>query len=393
MDKKAVYITYAYRTAVGSFLGSLAEITAPELGAIIIDKIVEDSKIDPELINEVIWGQVITGGSGQNPSRQALMKTRIPHTVPSFTVNKVCGSGLKTVCLAASSIIAGDNEIVIAGGQENMSRGLHGAYIRAGAKFSDVKMIDLMQYDGLTDAFSNNLMGITAENISRQFSISREMQDEFAANSQQKAAMAMSEGNFEKEIIAVELIRKKETIMFKHDEGIRPDSTIAILAKLRPAFDKNGTVTAGNSSSINDGAAGLMIVSEEILKKYNLTPLVRIVAYATAGVDPSIMGTGPVPASKKALAKAGWTINDLDVIEVNEAFASQAIYVNQQMKWNPKKVNISGGAIALGHPIGASGSRVLVTLIHQMKRINAKKGLATLCIGGGMGVAMCIENV
>jgi len=393
MDKKAVYITYAHRTAVGSFLGSLGEIPAPQLGALIIDRIVEDSKVDPELINEVIWGQVITGGSGQNPSRQALMATRIPHTVPSFTVNKVCGSGLKTVCLAASSIIAGDNEIVIAGGQENMSRGLHGAYIRTGNKFGDIKMVDLMQYDGLTDAFSNNLMGITAENISRHFNITREMQDEFAANSQQKAAKARSEGNFDNEIIPVELIRKKETIMFEHDEGIRPDSTIEILAKLRPAFDKNGTVTAGNSSSINDGAAGLMVVSEEVLKRHNLTPLVRIVSYDTAGVDPSIMGTGPIPASKKALAKAGWNVNDLDVIEVNEAFAAQAIYVNQQMKWDPKKVNMNGGAIALGHPIGASGARVLVTLIHQLKRINAKKGLATLCIGGGMGVAMCIEAV
>lgn len=390
---KTVYITHAVRTAVGSFLGSLSTIAAPKLGAKIIEKILQDSKIDPSLIDEVILGQVITGGSGQNPARQSLIHAGIPKEVPAYTVNKVCGSGLKTAALAASSIIAGDNEVVIAGGQENMSQGLHGTYVRAGCKFGNVSLIDLMQYDGLTDVFSGKYMGITAENIAKQFNITREMQDEFSLKSHQKAAIAQKEERFKNEILPIEVKIKKDTIIFENDETVRANTTLEILNKLRPAFDENGTVTAGNASSINDGAACFMLVSEEALKKYNLTPLARIVSYASTGVDPNIMGTGPVPASKKALAKAGWNVNDLDAIEANEAFAAQSIYVNNEMKWDLSKVNISGGAIAIGHPIGASGARVLVTLIHQMKRINAKKGLATLCIGGGMGIAMCIESM
>jgi acetyl-CoA C-acetyltransferase len=393
MSTKAVYITHAKRTAVGSLLGSLGSIPASELGSMVIGSILRESKVDPAMIDEVIMGQVLTSGAGQNPARQALIKSGIPKEVTAYTVNKVCGSGLKAVCLAANSIIAGEHAMVIAGGQENMSLGLHGTYVRAGHKLGDIKMIDLMQYDGLMDIFSNKLMGITAENISKRFNITREMQDEFALNSHQKAYKAREAGRFKNEILPIEVKIKKDTIMFEQDEGIRPDISIEALTKLRPAFDKDGTVTAGNASSINDGAAAFLIVSEDTLKRYNLKPLVRVVSYAHAGVDPDIMGTGPVPASRKALEKAGWKVDDLDVIEANEAFAAQAIYVNQQMNWDLDKVNINGGAIAIGHPIGASGARVLVTLIHQMKQNNAKKGLATLCIGGGMGIAMCVEAV
>ena len=393
MSTKAVYITHAKRTGVGSLLGSLASIPASELGAIMIASILKDSKVDPALIDEVIMGQVLTAGAGQNPARQALIKSGIPQEVTAYTVNKVCGSGLKTVCLAASSIIAGDNEIIIAGGQENMSLGLHGAYIRAGHKLGDLKMVDLMQYDGLTDVFSNKPMGITAENISKRFNITREMQDEFALKSHQKALMAREAGRFKNEILPIEVKIKKDTLIFEQDECVRPDIKLEALAKLRPAFETEGTVTAGNASSINDGAACLMVVSEEALKRHNLKPLVRIVAYASAGVDPEIMGTGPIPASRKALKKAGWNVSDLDVIEVNEAFAAQSIYVNQQMDWDLAKVNMNGGAVAIGHPIGASGARVLVTLIHQMQQVNARKGLVTLCIGGGMGIAMCLETI
>lgn len=393
MEKKSVYIAYAKRTAVGSLLGSLGSIPATKLGATLIESIVKDSKLDSAVIDEVIMGQVLTGGVGQNPARQALITAGLPKEVPALTINKVCGSGLKSVSLAANSIIAGESDIIIAGGQENMSLAMHAAYIRAGHKFGDTKMIDLMQYDGLTDVFSNVPMGITAENIAKQFNITREMQDEFALRSHLKASKALSEGYFKNEILPIEIKSKKETIIFDKDEGIRANASLEALAKLRPAFEKEGAVTAGNASSINDGAACVLVVSEEALKKYNLQPLARIVSYASAGVDPNIMGTGPIPASQKALAKAGWKVQDLDVIEANEAFASQAIYVNQQMGWDINKVNMNGGAIALGHPIGASGSRVFVTLIHQMQRINAKKGLVTLCIGGGLGVAMCVESV
>lgn len=390
---KPVYITHAKRTAFGSFMGSLSTTAAPMLAAHLIKDILQNSKIDPALVNEVIVGQVITGGSGQNPARQTLIHAGIPKEVPGYTINKVCGSGLKSVALAANSIMTGDNEIVIAGGQENMSLGMHGSYIRAGAKFGNIKMVDLMQYDGLTDVFSGVFMGITAENISKQFNISRQEQDEFALSSHKKAAKAQLVGIFKDEILPIEVTIKKTTSLFEHDETVRPDTSLEILSKLRPAFDKNGVVTAGNASSINDGAACLMVVSEEALKKYNLMPLARIVSYASAGVDPSIMGTAPVPASQKALSKAGWSVKDLEVIEVNEAFAAQSIYVNREMKWDMDKVNINGGAIAIGHPIGASGGRVLITLIHSLRRAKAKKGLVTLCIGGGMGMAMCVESV
>ncbi|KIJ88243.1 acetyl-CoA C-acetyltransferase [Rickettsia asembonensis] len=390
---KPVYITHAKRTAFGSFMGSLSTTAAPMLAAHLIKDILQNSKINPALVNEVILGQVITGGSGQNPARQTLIHAGIPKEVPGYTINKVCGSGLKSVALAANSIMTGDNEIVIAGGQENMSLGMHGSYIKAGAKFGDIKMVDLMQYDGLTDVFSGVFMGITAENISKQFNISRQEQDEFALSSHKKAAKAQLAGIFKDEILPIEVTIKKTTSLFEHDETVRPDTSLEILSKLRPAFDKNGVVTAGNASSINDGAACLMVVSEEALKKHNLMPLARIVSYASAGVDPSIMGTAPVPASQKALSKAGWIVNDLEVIEVNEAFAAQSIYVNHEMKWDIDKVNINGGAIAIGHPIGASGGRVLITLIHSLRRAKAKKGLVTLCIGGGMGMAMCVESV
>ncbi len=393
MDRKIAYIVHAKRTAVGSLLGSLGTIAAPKLGSLLIESIVKESKLDETLIDEVIMGQVITGGAGQNPARQALIQAGLPTEVKGFTINKVCGSGLKAVCLAASSIIVGENEVVIAGGQENMSLGLHGAYVRAGQKLGDVQMLDLMQHDGLTDAFSHNSMGLTAEKIARKFNISREMQDEYAMHSHQKANIAAEKGCFKDEILPIEVKLKKDIVMFAHDEGIRANTSLEALTKLRPAFDKEGTVTAGNASSINDGAACVMVVSENILKKYNLTPLVKIVSYASTGVDPSIMGIAPISASRKALDKAGWKVDDLEVIEANEAFAAQTIYVNQQMQWDINKVNMNGGAIALGHPIGASGARILVSLIHQMKRINAKKGIATLCIGGGLGIAMCVESV
>jgi acetyl-CoA C-acetyltransferase len=390
---KAVYITHAKRTAVGSLLGNFSDLSAPYLGSVVIKSIIESSKLDPLNIGEIIMGQVLTGGSGQNPARQAAMKASIPQEVPAFTINKVCGSGLKSVCLAANAIIAGEAEVMIVGGQENMSLGIHGVYARAGHKLGNMNLLDLMQYDGLTDIFTGKLMGVTAENIAARFNITRKEQDEFAYYSHQKAANAQKLGYFDDEIIPIEVLSKKQTVRVTQDQSIRPEATIELLNKLRSVFIDEGTVTAGNSSSINDGAAALMLVSEEALHRYGLVPLARIVSYSSAGVDPEIMGTGPVPASKSALVKAGWKVQDLDLIECNEAFAAQAIYVNRQMDWDANKVNVNGGAIAIGHPIGASGARVLVTLVHAMKRLSAKKSLATLCIGGGMGIAICIENV
>lgn len=387
-----VYITRAKRTAIGSFLGSLSSIPASELGALVIKAILEESKIDHEVIDEVILGQVITSGSGQNPARQSIIKAGLPISIPAMTINKVCGSGLKAVALAASAIRAGDADVIIAGGQENMSLGMHGSYMRGGSKFGDTKLVDFMMYDGLTDAFSEEIMGITAENIAEKFNINRKDQDELALASQLKAARASNDGKFVDEIVPIEVTKKKEKVIFDTDEGIRGSSTIEGLSALKPAFKKDGSVTAGNSSTINDGASILLVVSASALKKYNLTPIAKIVSYASAGVEPAIMGTGPVPASKAALLKAGWDVKDLDVIEANEAFAVQAEYVNRQMQWDINKVNINGGAIALGHPIGASGARILTSLVHEMKRSGARKALATLCIGGGMGVAMCLEG-
>lgn len=389
---REVFITHAKRTAVGSFLGSLSQIPAPALGASVIKAILDDSKVNNKLISEVILGQVITGGSGQNPARQAAIKAGMDTSVPAVTINKVCGSGLKAVSLAANAIACKQADLIIAGGQENMSLGMHGIYIRGGKKFGDEKLIDFMMYDGLTDVFSGVAMGITAENIAKKFNISREMQDEFAVKSQAKAAAAQKNGRFKNEIVPIEIQIKKETKIFDYDEGIRGDSSLEVLSKLRPAFDPAGTVTAGNASTINDGAAAVLVASGEAVKKYNLSPIARIVSTGVCGVDPSIMGTGPVPASKLALARAGWSVDDLDLIEANEAFAVQACYVNEQMKWDTSKVNVNGGAVAIGHPIGASGARVLVTLLHEMQKISAKKALATLCIGGGMGIAMCFEK-
>lgn len=389
---REVFITHAKRTAVGSFLGSLSQIPAPALGASVIKAILDDSKVNNKLISEVILGQVITGGSGQNPARQAAIKAGMDTSVPAVTINKVCGSGLKAVSLAANAIACKQADLIIAGGQENMSLGMHGIYIRGGKKFGDEKLIDCMMYDGLTDVFSGVAMGITAENIAKKFNISREMQDEFAVKSQAKAAAAQKNGRFKNEIVPIEIQIKKETKIFDYDEGIRGDSSLEVLSKLRPAFDPAGTVTAGNASTINDGAAAVLVASGEAVKKYHLNPIARIVSTGVCGVDPSIMGTGPVPASKLALARAGWSVDDLDLIEANEAFAVQACYVNEQMKWDTSKVNVNGGAVAIGHPIGASGARVLVTLLHEMQKISAKKALATLCIGGGMGIAMCFEK-
>ena len=389
---KEVFITHAKRTAVGSFLGSLSQIPAPTLGASVIKAILDDSKVDNKLISEVILGQVITGGSGQNPARQAAIKAGMDTSVPAVTINKVCGSGLKAVSIAANAIACKQADLIIAGGQENMSLGMHGTYIRGGKKFGDEKLIDFMMYDGLTDFFSGVAMGITAENIAKKFNISREMQDEFAVKSQAKAAAAQKNGRFKNEIVPIEIQIKKETKIFDYDEGVRGDSSLEVLNKLRPAFDPAGTVTAGNASTINDGAAAVLVASEEAVKKYNLNPIARIVSTGMCGVDPSIMGTGPVPAAKLALARAGWSVDDLDLIEANEAFAVQACYVNEQMKWDTSKVNVNGGAVAIGHPIGASGARVLVTLLHEMQKISAQKALATLCIGGGMGIAMCFEK-
>ncbi|RYE06636.1 MAG: acetyl-CoA C-acyltransferase [Rickettsiaceae bacterium] len=374
-------------------MGSLSAISAVRLGAHVIKNIVDESRIDPKIVDEVILGHVITGGLGQNPARQALIEAGLSVTVPGYVVSEVCGSGLKAINLAAASIMTGASEIIIVGGQENMSLGMHASYIRAGTKFGENKMIDLTQQDGLKDAFSNAAMGLTAENIVELFGISRDQQDEFALNSHLKAHRATVAGMFEQEIAPIETKVKKDAIIFKHDETIRSTSTIELLAKLPAVFKQNGSVTAGNSSPISDGSAAMLLASEQAMFENNLIPLVRIVSFANTGVEPNIMGIGPISAASKALSLAGWKVEDLDLIEVNEAFAAASIYVNQQMKWDINKVNVCGGAIALGHPIGASGARILVTLIHQMKKTNAKKGLATMCIGGGMGIAICIENV
>ncbi|MDF2965877.1 MAG: acetyl-CoA acetyltransferase [Rickettsiaceae bacterium] len=389
---KAVYIVSAKRTAIGSFLGGLSSLSVVSLGAEVIKALIEETKVVPSEISEVILGHVLVGGLGQNPARQSAMSAGLPMEVPAYGVSHVCGSGLKAVALGMQAIQNGDSKVVIAGGQESMSNAMHAALVRTGVKMGNGTLVDMMQYDGLTDAFSNVPMGITAENIAKKFNIYRQMQDEFAYGSQQKAFAAQNSGKFNDEIVPITIKSRKGDVIFDKDEFIRPDTTLETLAKLRPAFDKEGTVTAGNASGINDGAACVMLVSEEILKTYNLKPLARLTSYAQAGVDPSIMGTGPIPAVKKALDKANWNIQDLDLIEANEAFAAQAISVNQGLGWDISKVNVNGGAIALGHPIGASGARVLVTLVHEMQKRKAKKGVATLCIGGGMGIAMCIEG-
>jgi acetyl-CoA C-acetyltransferase len=388
-----VVIVAAARTAVGKFGGSLAKVPAPELGATVIKALLERSGLKPDLVDEVLLGQVLTAGSGQNPARQAVIKAGLPHGVPAMTVGKVCGSGLKAIHLAAQAIKCGDAEIVIAGGQENMSASAHVLLgSRDGQRMGDWKMVDTMIADGLWDVYNEYHMGITAENVARQHGISRMQQDEFAAASQHKAEAAQKAGRFRDEIVPVSIVSKKGTVVFDSDEFIKSGTTVGSLGSLRPAFDKAGTVTAGNASGLNDGAAAVLMMSVPKARELGLKPLARIAGYASAGLDPSIMGMGPVPASQRCLRKAGWSARDLDLMEINEAFAAQACAVNQEMGWDTSKINVNGGAIAIGHPIGASGCRILVTLIHEMMRRDAKRGLASLCIGGGMGVALAIER-
>lgn len=387
-----IVIVSAARTPVGSFMGPLGTVPAHDLGATAIAAALSRSGVSAEDVNEVILGQVLTAGAGQNPARQAAVKAGIPMSATAFGINQVCGSGLRAVALGMQQIANGDAEIVVAGGQESMSLSPHCQALRAGAKMGNISLVDTMVTDGLIDAFGGYHMGITAENVAKQFGISRDQQDAFALASQQKAAAAQAAGHFNEEIAPVSIETRKGTTLVDADDHLRPETNAEGLAKLRPAFDKEGSVTAGNASGLNDGAAALVLMHEDEAARRRLTPLARIASWATAGVDPSIMGTGPIPASQKALAKAGWTIDDLDRVEANEAFAAQACAVNAGMGWNPDIVNVSGGAIAIGHPIGASGARILVTLLHDLKRNNLRKGLATLCIGGGMGVALCIER-
>ncbi len=387
----SIVIVGAARTPVGSFLGPLGTVPAHDLGAISITAALERAGVAPDAVNEVILGQVLTAGAGQNPARQAAIKAGIPKAATALGINQVCGSGLRAVALGMQQIMGGDADIIVAGGQESMSLSPHCQVLRAGTKMGNVSLVDTMVTDGLLDAFGGYHMGITAENVARQFGITREQQDAFALASQHKAAAAQAAGHFRDEIAPVSIETRKGTTLVDADDHLRPDTSAEALAKLRPAFDKEGSVTAGNASGLNDGAAALVLMREDEAARRGLTPLARIASWATAGVDPSIMGTGPIPASRKALEKAGWTIDDLDRIEANEAFAAQACAVNAGMGWNPDIVNVSGGAIALGHPIGASGARILVTLLHDLKRNGLSKGLATLCIGGGMGVAMCVE--
>ncbi len=389
-----VVIVSAVRTAVGKFGGSLAKIPAPELGAAVIREALSRAKVTPDQVSEVIMGQVLTAGSGQNPARQALIKAGLPDMVPGMTINKVCGSGLKAVMLAANAIVAGDADIVVAGGQENMSAAPHvlpGS--RDGFRMGDTKLIDSMIVDGLWDVYNQYHMGITAENVAKQYGITREAQDAFAVASQNKAEAAQKSGRFNDEIVPILIPQRKgDPIAFAQDEFVRHGATLESMTGLKPAFDKAGTVTAANASGLNDGAAAVVVMSAARAKELGLTPLATIRAYANAGVDPKVMGMGPVPASKRCLSRAGWSVGDLDLMEINEAFAAQALAVHQQMGWDTAKVNVNGGAIAIGHPIGASGCRILVTLLHEMQKRDAKKGLASLCIGGGMGVALAVER-
>jgi len=387
-----VVIVSAARTPVGSFNGAFASTPAHELGATVLREVVARAGVDPSEVGETILGQVLTAGQGQNPARQAHINAGLPKESAAWSINQVCGSGLRSVALAAQNIALGDAAIIAAGGQESMSLSPHVAHLRAGQKMGDLSFIDSMIRDGLWDAFNNYHMGQTAENVAAKWQISREAQDEFAVASQNKAEAAQKAGKFKDEIIPVTLKTRKGEVVVDSDEYIRHGATLEAMQKLRPAFVKDGTVTAGNASGINDGAAAVLLMSAAEAEKRGLTPLARIASYATAGLDPAIMGVGPIYASRKALEKAGWKVGDLDLIEANEAFAAQALAVNKDMGWDPAKVNVNGGAIAIGHPIGASGARILNTLLFEMNRSGAKKGLATLCIGGGMGVAMCLER-
>ena len=386
-----IVIAAATRTPIGSFSGSLSGLSAADLGKLVIAEALKRARLEGKEVSEVILGQVLTGAQGQNPARQASIHAGLPIEVPAQTINQVCGSGLKAVALGYQSILAGDSEIVVAGGQESMTNAVHGIYLRSGTKMGNTEMIDTMIKDGLWDAFNGYHMGTTAENVAQKWQITREEQDAFALASQEKALAAIAAGRFKDEITPVTIKVKKEDKLFDTDEYPRASSAEA-LAKLRPAFSKDGTVTAGNASGINDGASVVVLMKAEEAARRGITPLARIAGWGQAGVDPSIMGTGPIPASRAALKKAGWNVDDLDLIEANEAFAAQAIAVNRDLGWDTSKVNVNGGAIALGHPIGASGNRVLVTLLHEMQKRGAKKGLATLCIGGGMGIAMAVER-
>ncbi len=387
-----VVIAGAVRTPVGSFNGSLSGLPAHELGAIAIGESLSRAKVDPKEVSEVIMGQILSAGAGQNPARQAAISAGIPVESTAYGINQLCGSGLRTVALGSQAILTGDSSIVVAGGQESMSQSPHVMHLRNGVKMGNGELIDTMIKDGLWDAFNGYHMGTTAENVAEKFQLTRDDQDAFAAASQNKAEAAMNDGRFKDEIVPVTIKTRKGETVVDTDEYPKAGVTAEGLGKLRAAFSREGTVTAGNASGINDGAAAVVLMSAEEAQKRGVEPLARIVSWATAGVDPSIMGTGPIPASRLALEKAGWGIDDLDLIEANEAFAAQACAVNKDLGWDTDKVNVNGGAIALGHPIGASGARVLVTLLHEMQKRDAKKGLATLCIGGGMGIAMCVER-
>ena len=387
-----IVIASAARTAVGSFNGAFANTAAHELGAVAIRAALQRAKLEPHEVDEVILGQVLTAGEGQNPARQAAMKAGVPQEKTAWGLNQVCGSGLRAVALGMLHVASGDASIMVSGGQESMSLSPHAAHMRAGTKMGDVKFIDTMIKDGLWDAFHGYHMGTTAENVAQKWQITREEQDRFAVASQNKAEAAQNAGRFKEEIAPVTVASRKGDVVVDQDEYVRPGTTLDAVSKLKPAFSKDGTVTAGNASGLNDGAAALVIMSASEASRRGLTPLARISSWATAGVDPKIMGSGPIPASRKALEKAGWKVSDLDLIEANEAFAAQAIAVNKDMGWNTDIVNVNGGAIAIGHPIGASGARVLVTLLHEMLKRDAKRGLATLCIGGGMGIALTVER-
>lgn len=393
MSSSSVVIASAGRTAVGSFNGAFGTTPAHELGAAVIKGVLERAGVEAGEVDEVVLGQVLGAGEGQNPARQAAIKAGIPDSKTAFGLNQLCGSGLRAVAIGMQQIATGDASIVVAGGMESMSMAPHCAHLRGGVKMGDLKMVDTMIKDGLTDAFYGYHMGTTAENIARKWQLSRDEQDRFALASQNKAEAAQKAGRFADEIIPFTVKSRKGDVTVDHDEYIRHGATLDSMAKLRPAFDKEGTVTAGNASGLNDGAAAALLMSEDEASRRGIAPLARIVSWATAGVDPQIMGTGPIPASRKALEKAGWSVADLELIEANEAFAAQACAVNKDLGWDTSLVNVNGGAIAIGHPIGASGARVLNTLLFEMKRRGAKRGLATLCIGGGMGVAMCVEGL
>ncbi|GAB4357718.1 MAG: acetyl-CoA C-acetyltransferase [Kiloniellaceae bacterium] len=387
-----VVIAGAARTPVGTFNGALSSVPASHLGAVAIKEAMKRAKVEAAEVDEAIMGQILTAGAGQNPARQAAVEAGIPFEKTAYQINQLCGSGLRAVAIGYQALLAGDSRVVVCGGQESMSQAPHVAHLRDGTKMGDLKMVDSMIKDGLWDAFNGYHMGTTAENVAKQWQITREEQDAFAAASQNKAEAAQKAGRFNEEIVPVTIKTRKGETVVDADEYPRHGVTAESLAGLRPAFDREGSVTAGNASGINDGAAAVVLMSADDAAKRGVTPLARIVSWATCGVDPAIMGTGPIPSSRRALERAGWSVDDLDLVEANEAFAAQALAVNKDMGWDPAKVNVNGGAIAIGHPIGASGARVLVTLLHEMAKRDAKKGLATLCIGGGMGIAMCVER-